>query len=207
MVIDSANEDVKHKLVDEFSSDLIRFYIGTDLIGSELGAAAKNVIAVVYGAFDAVAEHSQIFGDNSQSLLFAAGLNEIQALGMAMGATHPETFTSIAGVGDLDVTCKSEFGRNRRFGQDIIKTDILSNFKNIDDLIHNFRFDIIGVGDFDTAQVTKGGASLNEFNEHLESTYSKGLYATGEVLDVNGKCGGYNLAWAFISAILVSDSI
>ena len=79
--------------------------------------------------------------------------------------------------------------------------------KNIDDLIHNFRFDIIGVGDFDTAQVTKGGASLNEFNEHLESTYSKGLYATGEVLDVNGKCGGYNLAWAFISAILVSDSI
>jgi len=69
--------------------------------------------------------------------LLAAGLNEIQTLGMAMGATHPETFTSISGVGDLDVTCKSKFGRNRRFGQDIIKTDILSKFKDLDDLIAN----------------------------------------------------------------------
>lgn len=67
----------------------------------------------------------------------AAGLNEIQTLGMAMGATHPETFTSISGVGDLDVTCKSKYGRNRRFGQDIIKSDILSKFSNLDDLIEN----------------------------------------------------------------------
>jgi glycerol-3-phosphate dehydrogenase (NAD(P)+) len=54
-----------------------------------------------------------------------------------MGATHAETFTSVSGVGDLDVTCKSKYGRNRRFGQDIIKTDILSKFKDIDDLIAN----------------------------------------------------------------------
>ena len=67
----------------------------------------------------------------------AAGLNEIQTLGFAMGATHAETFTSVSGVGDLDVTCKSKYGRNRRFGQDIIKTDILSKFKDIDDLIAN----------------------------------------------------------------------
>ena len=75
------------------------------------------------------------FGDNAESLLLAAGLNEIQTIGFAMGATHAETFTSIAGVGDLDVTCRSKYGRNRRFGQDIIKTDILSKFKNLDDLI------------------------------------------------------------------------
>ena len=54
MVIDSANEDAKHKLVDEFSSELIRFYIGTDLIGSELGAAAKNVIGIAAGMLDGV---------------------------------------------------------------------------------------------------------------------------------------------------------
>ena len=48
-----------------------------------------------------------------------------------------ETFTSIAGVGDLDVTCKSKYGRNRRFGQDIIKTDLLTKFKDLDDLIAN----------------------------------------------------------------------
>ena len=110
-------------------------YSSLDVIGVQICAAAKNVVAVVYGALDAVSEHSDIFGDNSESLLLAAGLNELQTIGFAMGATHAETFTSIAGVGDLDVTCRSKYGRNRRFGQDIIKTDILSKFKNLDDLI------------------------------------------------------------------------
>ena len=110
-------------------------YSSLDVVGVQICAAAKNVIAVVFGSLDAVAEHSDIFGDNTESFLLAAGLNEIQKLGFAMGATHAETFTSIAGVGDLDVTCRSKYGRNRRFGQDIIKTDILSRFKNLDDLI------------------------------------------------------------------------
>lgn len=112
-------------------------YSSFDVIGVQICAAAKNVIAVVYGALDAIAQTSQIFGDNTESLLLAAGLNEIQTLGRAMGATHAETFTSIAGVGDLDVTCKSKYGRNRRFGQDMIKTDLLTRFKDLDDLIAN----------------------------------------------------------------------
>ncbi len=112
-------------------------YSSFDIIGVQVCAAAKNVIAVVYGALDAITETSKIFGDNTESLLMAAGLNEIQTLGFAMGATHAETFTSIAGVGDLDVTCKSRYGRNRRFGQDMIKTDMLSKFSSIDDLISN----------------------------------------------------------------------
>ena len=66
----------------------------------------------------------------------SGGSTSAVASGMAMGATHAETFTSIAGVGDLDVTCRSKYGRNRRFGQDIIKTDILKKFKNLDDLIN-----------------------------------------------------------------------
>ena len=115
----------------------IMIYPSFDVIGVQICAAAKNVIAIVYGALDAISEHSQIFGDNSESLLLAAGLNEIQTLGMAMGATHPETFTSIAGVGDLDVTCKSKFGRNRRFGHEMISDGILTKFKNLDDLIEN----------------------------------------------------------------------
>ena len=108
-----------------------------DIIGTQICAAAKNVIAAVYGAMDAISETSDIVGDNTESLLLAAGLNEIQTLGFAMGATHAETFTSVSGVGDLDVTCKSKYGRNRRFGQDIVKTDMLSRFKDIDDLIAN----------------------------------------------------------------------
>lgn len=112
-------------------------YSSFDVVGVQICAAAKNIIAVVYGALDAISETSDIFGDNAESLLMAAGLNEIQTLGFAMGATHAETFTSIAGVGDLDVTCKSKYGRNRRFGQEMIKTDLLNNFKDLDDLIAN----------------------------------------------------------------------
>ena len=112
-------------------------YSSFDTIGVQICAAAKNVVAVVYGALDAITETSDIFGDNTESLLMAAGLNEIMTLGFAMGATHSETFTSVSGVGDLDVTCKSKYGRNRRFGQDMIKTDMLSKFKDIDDLIAN----------------------------------------------------------------------
>ncbi len=112
-------------------------YSSFDIVGVQICAAAKNVIAVVYGAMDAISENSNLIGDNCESLLMAAGLNEIQTLGFAMGATHAETFTSISGVGDLDVTCKSKYGRNRRFGQDLIKTDMLTKFKDIDDLIAN----------------------------------------------------------------------
>jgi len=106
-----------------------------DVIGVQIAAAAKNVIAIAFGCLDAIAQKSEIFGDNTESLLFAAGLNEIQTIGRAMGATHPETFTSLSGVGDLDVTCRSKFGRNQRFGHDIIENDILAKFKDIDDLI------------------------------------------------------------------------
>jgi glycerol-3-phosphate dehydrogenase (NAD(P)+) len=110
-------------------------YSSLDVVGVQICAAAKNVIAVMFGSMDAISEKSDFFGDNAESFLLAAGLNEIQTIGFAMGATHSETFVSISGVGDLDVTCRSKYGRNRRFGQDIIKTDMLSRFGDIDDLI------------------------------------------------------------------------
>ena len=115
----------------------IMAYASFDTIGVQVCAAVKNVIACVYGMLDALSETSEIFGDNTESLLMASGLNEIQKIGMAMGSTHPQTFTSISGVGDLDVTCKSKFGRNRRFGQDVIKLGLLDQFNNLDDLIAN----------------------------------------------------------------------
>lgn len=110
-------------------------YSSLDVIGVQICAAAKNVVAVAFGILDAIAENSDAFGDNTESLLLAAGLNEIQKIGFAIGATHPETFTSISGVGDLDVTCRSKFGRNRRFGHEIIQKKILDNFTSLDDLI------------------------------------------------------------------------
>ena len=73
--------------------------------------------------------------------------------------------------------------------------------------LKNMSFNITDTGDFNTAQVTSGGATLNEFTKNLESTKCKGLYAIGEVLDVDGKCGGYNLSWAFTSAIIAANHI
>lgn len=73
--------------------------------------------------------------------------------------------------------------------------------------LKNMSFNIIDVGGFDVSQVTSGGAILDEFTNNLESKKEKGLYAVGEVLDVDGKCGGYNLSWAFTSALIVALSI
>jgi glycerol-3-phosphate dehydrogenase (NAD(P)+) len=118
----------------------IMVFSSLDVRGVQVAAAAKNVVAIAFGMLDALKTATSysgldMFGDGTESLLLAAGLNEIQALGMAMGATHAETFTSIAGVGDLDVTCRSVFGRNRRFGREIIEKNILKRFSNLDDII------------------------------------------------------------------------
>jgi len=106
-----------------------------DIKGVQISAALKNVIAIAFGMVDALKEFSHQFGDNTESLLLAAGLNEILLLGQALGATHPETFSSIAGVGDLDVTCRSKYGRNRRFGREIILSRLLEKYNNIEEII------------------------------------------------------------------------
>ena len=119
------------------SSSSLAVFSSIDVVGVQTCAATKNVIAIAFGMLDAIKEKSDIFGDNTESLLLAAGLNEIQKIGKTLGATHPETFTSISGVGDLDVTCRSVHGRNRRFGREIILKKLLNNFENLEDLINN----------------------------------------------------------------------
>lgn len=74
--------------------------------------------------------------------------------------------------------------------------------------IKEYSLDVKGTMGFDNSQVTKGGIDTSEFNDNtLESNLVSGLYACGEVLDVDGDCGGFNLKWAFASAIKVSESI
>jgi glycerol-3-phosphate dehydrogenase (NAD(P)+) len=118
-----------------FASESLKIFSSLDVVGVQVCAAVKNVIAVAFGILDAFKEQNRNFGDNTESLLLAAGLNEIQSVGQALGSTHPETFTSIAGVGDLDVTCRSHYGRNRRFGRAIVLENVLEEFQNINDLI------------------------------------------------------------------------
>ena len=135
----AASENAKNaiRFRDLLKSPRLLVYSSLDVRGVQVAAAAKNVIAIAFGLLDAIKsfEKSDLFGDGTESLLLAAGLNEIQLLGKALGATHPETFTSISGIGDLDVTCRSVYGRNRRFGKDIIEKGILKSYKNIDDLL------------------------------------------------------------------------
>ena len=114
MVIDSMNQEVKKKLVSEFNSDLIRFYLGTDLIGSEIGAAAKNVIGIAAGILD---------GLNYTSLkgaLMARGTREIARLIAALGGNEFSAY-GLCHLGDYEATLFSPWSHNRRFGEDLVK--------------------------------------------------------------------------------------
>jgi glycerol-3-phosphate dehydrogenase (NAD(P)+) len=143
----AASENAKNSIRfrDLLKTNRLLVFSSFDVRGVQVAAAAKNVIAIAFGILDAIKTGAaqfggeDIFGDGTESLLLAAGLNEIQTLGRAMGATHQETFTSISGVGDLDVTCRSVFGRNRRFGREIIEKNILRDFKNLEDLINRIE--------------------------------------------------------------------
>jgi glycerol-3-phosphate dehydrogenase (NAD(P)+) len=135
----AASENAKNSIHfrDLLKSKNLFVFSSFDVRGVQVAAAAKNVIAIAFGMLEAFKTLGSVttFGDGTESLLLAAGLNEIQSLGMAMGATHPETFTSISGIGDLDVTCRSILGRNRRFGKELIEKKILEPYRNLDDLI------------------------------------------------------------------------
>jgi len=139
----AASENAKNSIRfrDLLKSPRLLVYSSLDVRGVQAAAAAKNVIAIAFGILDAMKTigKAEMFGDGTESLLLAAGLNEIQLLGKTLGATHPETFTSISGIGDLDVTCRSTHGRNRRFGREIIEKNILEKYKNIDDLLSHIN--------------------------------------------------------------------
>ena len=106
----SCNEAAAHEVQQAFMNHYFRVYTNDDVIGVELGAALKNIIAVGAGAL-----HGLGYGDNAKAALVTRGLAEISRLGVALGA-QPLTFSGLSGVGDLVVTCTSVHSRNWRFG-------------------------------------------------------------------------------------------
>lgn len=114
MVIDSNNRKVKEMLVGEFTSDLIRFYIGKDLIGSEIGAAAKNVIGLAAGILDGLGYTSLKGG------LMARGTQEISRLIEALGGNKMSAF-GLCHLGDYEATLFSPWSHNRRYGEELVK--------------------------------------------------------------------------------------
>ena len=113
MVIDSEDEAVKHRLVNAFSSQLIRFYYGEDLIGNEIGAAAKNVIGIAAGVLDGLKLTTL------KGALMSRGTREIARLIEAMGG-NPFSAYGLCHLGDYEATVFSRFSHNRRFGEMLV---------------------------------------------------------------------------------------
>ena len=110
IVAASENRMAAHVVQELFMSPRLRVYASPDVVGVEIGAALKNVIAVCAGVIDGMG-----FGDNTRAMLMTRGLTEIARLGMALGGRQ-STFAGLAGVGDLIVTCTSMNSRNHRAG-------------------------------------------------------------------------------------------
>lgn len=108
----AASEDTEAaKLIQKtFSDNVLRLYVNSDVIGCEIGGAIKNVIALCCGVIEGLG-----LGDNTRAALMTRGLSEITRLGTAMGG-RADTFSGLAGVGDLIVTCTSMHSRNFRAG-------------------------------------------------------------------------------------------
>ena len=114
MVIDSENRELKVKLANAFKSDLIRFYYGEDLIGTEIGAAAKNVMGIIAGILD---------GCGYQALkgsLMTRGAREVARLMKAMGGNELSAY-GLAHLGDYEATLFSEFSHNRKYGEMLVQ--------------------------------------------------------------------------------------
>ena len=93
-----------------FMNEVFRVYTSPDMLGIELGASLKNVIALAAGMADGLG-----YGDNTKAALITRGIKEISRLGVAMGA-NTETLNGLSGIGDLIVTCASRHSRNRKAG-------------------------------------------------------------------------------------------
>ena len=110
IVAASENRQAAELVQDIFMSPRFRVYTSSDVIGCEIGAGLKNVIALCAGVIDGMG-----YGDNTRAMLMTRGLTEMARLGLAMGG-HQRTFAGLTGVGDLIVTCTSVHSRNHTAG-------------------------------------------------------------------------------------------
>ncbi len=115
VVAASSGDETSNFVQDAFMSSTFRVYKHHDVIGVEIGAALKNIVAVSAGIIDGVGA-----GDNTKAALITRGLSEITRLGIKLGADSL-TFAGLSGMGDLIVTCMSKYSRNRYLGEQIGK--------------------------------------------------------------------------------------
>jgi glycerol-3-phosphate dehydrogenase (NAD(P)+) len=111
VVAASENSSLAVKVQEAFSTETFRIYTNPDMRGVELSGSVKNVIAIAAGICDGLG-----FGDNTKGALLTRGIAEMMRLGKRLGA-QPETFSGLAGIGDLITTCISQHSRNRKMGE------------------------------------------------------------------------------------------
>lgn len=115
VVAASVNRDTARYIQDVFRTPMFRVYANTDLIGVEIAGSVKNIMAIAAGIADGIG-----YGDNAKAAIVTRGLAEVTRLGVRLGA-NPSTFSGLAGIGDLVVTCSSKHSRNRYVGEQIGK--------------------------------------------------------------------------------------
>lgn len=133
VTVSSKNMEAAEKIQDLFINQNFRVYTNPDIVGVEIGGALKNIIALAAGITDGLG-----YGDNAKAALITRGLAEIARLGMKMGAS-PLTFSGLAGIGDLIVTCTSVHSRNWRAG------NLLGKGHNLQEVLDNMGMVVEGV--------------------------------------------------------------
>jgi glycerol-3-phosphate dehydrogenase (NAD(P)+) len=113
VVVASEDEALASQVQERLSSSLLRLYTNTDAVGVQVAGALKNVIAIAVGIGDSLG-----MGTNARAALITRGLAEITRLGLSLGG-RPSTFSGLAGLGDLVLTCTGELSRNRGVGRRI----------------------------------------------------------------------------------------
>ncbi|RFU65550.1 NAD(P)H-dependent glycerol-3-phosphate dehydrogenase [Peribacillus glennii] len=133
VTVSSRNMETAERIQDLFINQNFRVYTNPDIVGVEIGGALKNIIALAAGITDGLG-----YGDNAKAALITRGLAEISRLGTAMGA-NPLTFSGLAGIGDLIVTCTSVHSRNWRAG------NLLGKGQKLDEVLENMGMVVEGV--------------------------------------------------------------
>jgi len=133
VTVAAENPEVAHRAQEVFSTDYFRVYTNQDVVGVEIGGAMKNVIALAAGVGDGLG-----FNHNARAALITRGLVEISRLGEAKGAQEA-TFSGLAGMGDLVLTCTGDLSRNRSVGIELGKG------RKLDEILNQMRMVAEGV--------------------------------------------------------------
>jgi len=165
--------ELSHRIANLLSSPFFRLYASDDIIGTQVGGACKNIIAIACGIVEGLE-----FGDNARAAMVARGLAEIARLGRAMGA-QLETFLGLSGVGDITLTSLSSQSRNQSFGYALGRgtplEELLANKKTLTEGFYTIpgtaqlaeKYQVDMPITFAMNDLLHGGGSLETLIEHL----------------------------------------